>query len=162
MTTWISPTHGQLTLAQVFEKINQFIRVDTFAHYEISVGCDSQNHKSKKLTRFSVAIAVHKVGNGGIYFYRTFEKKIINSIKQRLFEEASYGIEVALEIMDFIEKYHIQLNLQFHLDVNVNAKTESNKVANEIINYVHASGIERVFPKPAGVTASAIADRHSK
>jgi predicted RNase H-related nuclease YkuK (DUF458 family) len=126
------------------------------------VGCDSQNHKSKKLTKFSVAIAVHRVGMGGIYFYRTFDKKIIPSIKQRLFEEASYGIEVALEILDFIEKNKIDISLEFHLDVNVNAKTESNKVANEIINYVHACGIEKVYPKPAGVTASSIADRHSK
>lgn len=159
---WISPTHGYLTLPQVFEKITQFIRADNTAQYEISVGCDSQNHKAKRITRFSIAIAVHRVGNGGIYFYKTFTKPIVVSIKQRLWEEAGYGVTAASDLIEIIDKNHLNYDINFHVDVNVSMKTESNKVANEIINYVRACGIDKVYPKPYGFTASAIADRHSK
>ena len=68
-----SPTHGTLELLQVREKILAFLERDPEQKYQLVVGTDSQPHNGAGVD-FVTAIVVHRVGTGGIYFW----KRIVN------------------------------------------------------------------------------------
>ncbi len=62
-----SPTYGKVSLEQVIDIIKSVIDSAPEYKYKLFVGTDSQNFDETKMV---MVIALHKVGAGGIFFYK--------------------------------------------------------------------------------------------
>ena len=69
-----SPTFGNLDYSQVIAKIAAYIKEDTDSVYKIIVGSDSEAKTGD--VDFVTAIIVHRLGKGGVYFWRKRKRGI--------------------------------------------------------------------------------------
>ena len=154
-----SPTHGWLQLPDVLVKITEFVSSQPDRSYKIIIGTDSQNHNGRG-TDFVTALVVHRVGGGGVYFWKSYTKKRPYHLKERMYEEALTSIEFANEFMTALKDSPrlLEIGLEIHVDVGENGKTRD--IINEIVAMVRGNGFE-VKIKPDSFGASKVADRHS-
>lgn len=150
---------------EMIRLVANYISQDTGKEYEITVGTDSQNHSQTKMVE---VIAIHRVGDGGIFFYRVEYIRKIRSIKDKIIEETARSLdnaqgfldEVGLELLERdIDIDKMNIRFQIHCDIGHKGRTQS--LINEITNWVHSMGYECSI-KPDSYTASGIANRISK
>src|SRR3989304_2636601 len=87
-----SPTFGRLTEGEMFSKLIEYIEESVDYKYNLIIGTDSCVGSD---TIFVNAIVIHRVGHGGRYFYRKIRRRKMESMKQRIFYEATMSIELA-------------------------------------------------------------------
>ena len=163
-----SPTFGPLDWDATLKKIVWFLGRDTEASYEIIIGTDSQGQNGD--VDFVSAIIVHKKGRGGIYFWGKHEVKHLNSLKQRIWQEAFTSLNLAQNFVDDFVKMGILdkdsdrslqetegLNLEIHVDIGPNGETR--ELIADIVGTIRANGF-KVAIKPSSWGASHVADRH--
>lgn len=153
-----SPTYGFLELTQVREKILEFLSKDPDRKYQIVVGTDSQPHNGSGVD-FVTAIVIHRVGTGGIYFWKRVVNKKTYVLRQRMYEEATMSLEMAETVLallhqDGITKYDVEI----HVDIGKFGDTH--EMINEIMGMIRGSGYS-VKIKPESYAASKVADRHT-
>ncbi|KUK09399.1 MAG: hypothetical protein XD49_0564 [Caldanaerobacter subterraneus] len=153
---FISPTKGKMHIDQMFEDIMDFVEGDRQADYRLMVGTDSQPGNS---ICFVTAVIIYRVGKGARYYYRKFYNKKSLTLKQRIFMEATYSIEVANYLFEKLVEADKNINIQIHLDVGENGKTRD--IIKEVVNMVLGCGFEAQV-KPASCGASKVADKHTK
>jgi predicted RNase H-related nuclease YkuK (DUF458 family) len=155
--------------AEMVAIIANYIKQNPEADYEITVGTDSQNHDKTKMVE---VIAVCRVGNGGIFFYRVEFMDKIMDLRQKIYEETSRSLENAhglldeiyLQIVESDEDFDLdKLNIHFvvHCDIGRSRKSKTRVLVQEIMGWVEAEGFECVI-KPDSYTASGIANKFSK
>ncbi len=153
---FISPTHGSLSLQQVFQKIVDFIKEQPEKNYSLIVGSDSFPGEE---TVFVTAIIIHRKGSGGRYFYRKIRQKKIENLKTRIFTEASLSLEIAENIKKMLsENGFSRLPVEIHLDIGRNGATRA--LVKEVIKMIVGSGYIAVT-KPDSYGASKVADRYT-
>ncbi len=153
-----SPTYGELELAQVREKILLFLAKDPERKYELVVGTDSQPHNGSGVD-FVTAIVIHRLGTGGIYFWKRTVNKKHYVLRDRMYEEATMSLEMAEIVLallhrDGITKYDVEI----HVDIGKFGDTH--EMINEITGMIRGSGY-RVKIKPESYAASKVADRYT-
>ncbi|MEK7129491.1 MAG: ribonuclease H-like YkuK family protein [Patescibacteria group bacterium] len=153
-----SPTHGELELPQVREKILSFLAAEPERKYQLVVGTDSQPHNGSGVD-FVTAIVVHRVGMGGIYFWKRVVNKKVYVLRQRMYEEAAMSLEMAETVLallhrDGITKYDVEI----HVDIGKFGKTR--EMITEIVGMIRGSGYT-VKTKPDSYAASKVADRYT-
>ena len=153
-----SPTHGQLPLEEVRVKILDFMARDPEKSYQLVVGTDSQPHNGLGVD-FVTAIVVHRVGIGGIYFWKRIVNKKTYVLRQRMYEEATMSLEMAETVLallhrDGITKYDVEI----HVDIGNIGKTR--EMIAEIVGMIRGSGYT-VRTKPESYAASKVADRYT-
>lgn len=150
---------------EMIEIICNYICKDINAEYEITVGTDSQNHSDTKMVE---VIALHSVGNGGIFFYNAEHIKRISSIRDKIVEETNRSLananglleEIQLNLIDKdIDIEGLNLHLQIHCDIGDKGKSKS--LMTQITNWVNQMGYDCLI-KPNSYTASGIANKISK
>lgn len=154
-----------MTMDEIIDKIARFILKDPDASYEFTVGTDSQNHGQTKMVE---VIAVHRKGNGGIYFYNIEYVRRISNLKQKINEETSRSLNIAnglierLELRlyeDDVDISDLDVSFQIHCDIGRCGKTSM--LIQEITGWVTSCGYVCLI-KPDSYTASGIANKHSK
>jgi len=153
-----SPTYGALELPQIREKILQFLRKEPNRVYQIIVGTDSQPHNGQGVD-FVTAIVVHRLGTGGIYFWKRTVNKKHYVLRTRMYEEATMSLEmaetfIALFKKDGITKYDVEI----HVDIGTRGDTR--EMIQEIVGMIRGSGYA-VKTKPDSYAASKVADRYT-
>lgn len=153
-----SPTYGELELTQVREKILQFLAKDPDRKYDLVVGTDSQPHNGSGVD-FVTAIVIHRLGTGGIYFWKRTVNKKHFVLRDRMYEEAAMSLEMAETVLallhrDGITKYDVEI----HVDIGKFGDTH--EMINEITGMIRGSGY-RVKIKPESYAASKVADRYT-
>lgn len=150
---------------EMIDIICNYIIKDISAEYEITVGTDSQNHSDTKMVE---VIALHNVGNGGIFFYNAEHIKRISLLKDKIIEETNRSLTNAnglLEAIQFnlidkdVDIEGLNLHLQIHCDIGNKGKSKS--LISQIINWVNQMGYDCLI-KPNSYTASGIANKISK
>ncbi len=131
---------------------------DKLAQYRIIIGSDSQKTK-KGSYDFVVALAIHKVGSGGVYFWKREVVAQKMSLKERMYREALMSLTSAEDLSTLfrdngISKYDVEI----HVDIGTNGETKD--LINEICGMVRSNGYE-VKIKPYSFGASKVADRHT-
>lgn len=160
-----SPTRGEVTIEEVAKIVADFIIQDEKAEYSITIGTDSQTYSEVKMVE---VIAIHKVGKGGIYFYKKEFLSPFPSLRQKIFDETSRSLRLAdnfyealeLEFMSrdkTIETYNI--HNQIHCDIGQVGATKS--LIAEITGWVRSAGYECCI-KPESYAASGVANKLSK
>lgn len=153
-----SPTYGKVDLEKLKDIISAYMAQDKKATYDIIVGTDSQKTK-KGGYDFVSALIVHRVGHGGIYFWKRelMERKI--SLKERIYEEAIRSLTTSEHFVSFFKLNGIsKYNIQIHVDIGHNGETR--ELINEVVGMVRGSGYD-VKIKPDSFGASKVADRHA-
>lgn len=153
-----SPTYGKVDLEGLKKVISSFMAADKKAKYEIIVGTDSQKVK-KDSYDFVSALIIHRIGFGGIYFWKrqVIARKI--SLKERIYQEATMSLETSENFIHFfkvngISKYDIQI----HVDIGHNGETRD--MITEVVGMIRGSGYD-VKIKPYSYGASKVADRYT-
>jgi predicted RNase H-related nuclease YkuK (DUF458 family) len=153
-----SPTFGSLTFNSVREKILEFMADSPDHKYHLVVGTDSQP-KNGQGTDFVTAIVIHRIGIGGIYFWKRVieEKKLV--LRYRIYQEATLSLETAEKLLelcrnDGITKYDVEI----HVDIGKFGKTR--EMITEIVGMVRSMGYT-VKTKPESYGATKVADKHT-
>lgn len=153
-----SPTYGKVDLQRLKEIVSSFMKSDKKARYEIIVGTDSQKVENHKYD-FVSALIIHRVGWGGIYFWKRMvqDKKI--SLKERIYQEATMSLETSENFVNFFKTNGIsKYDIQIHVDIGRNGETRD--LITEVVGMIRGSGYE-VKIKPESYGASKVADRYT-
>lgn len=153
-----SPTFGPLTVDVLREKTLNFIETAPEKKYHLIIGTDSQP-KNGQGADFVTAVVIHRVGYGGIYFWKRIieDKKMV--LRTRIYHEAALSLSCAEEILqvfrdDGITKYDIEI----HVDIGAFGSTKD--MISEVVGMVRSFGFN-VKTKPDSYGASKVADRHT-
>ena len=146
----------KLTVPAVIREIKSFIEEKKDFHYKIIVGTDSLRI-SDNLADFVIAIVVHRMGNGGRYFWRRIETSKVFSLRDRIIKEVTFSLETAKKILQEIEKANLQ-NFDFEIHIDVGENGETKKLIQEVVGIVRANNLEPKT-KPESYAASSVADR---
>ena len=159
-TKFQNSKHEWLTLEKVLERIIEFIDEMPEFEYKLSIGTDSMTYKA---SHFVLAIVLHRVGKGGIYFYKRFDHPGIKDLRTKLYKETSFSIETAdlllSSLLDIDEKILDKINFSIHLDIGNNGPTKD--LIKELEGWVMAVGYDYEI-KPNSYAASFVADKYSK
>lgn len=163
---FLRPNGERVSLNEIAKIIANYLSQNLHNEYQITVGTDSQNFDKTKIVE---VIAVHRVGQGGIFFYRINYTPRIDNLRQKIQEETQRSLDIADNLILMIElslldQYNIDLNkinihFQIHCDVGYNGSTKA--LIQEIVGWVQAMGYECAI-KPDSYAASGIANKFSK
>ncbi|MBI3385856.1 ribonuclease H-like YkuK family protein [Candidatus Gottesmanbacteria bacterium] len=153
-----SQTYGDLELPQVRERILSFLAAEPERKYQLVIGTDSQPHNGSGVD-FVTAIVVHRIGVGGIYFWKRVVNKKVYVLRERMYEEASRSLEMAETVLALLHKDGItKYDVEIHVDIGKYGDTRD--MITEIVGMIRGSGYT-VRIKPESYAASKVADRHT-
>ena len=152
-----STLETRLTAQEVVSEIIAYMKSDSARRYRVTIGTDSELAADKDAD-FVTAIVVHRIGNGGRYFWRRFELGKFYTLRDRIIREALISVDVAKDILTQLEKSALRaFEFEIHVDVGVNGPTKA--VIQEVVSMVRANHFE-VRTKPESYAATSVADRH--
>ncbi len=140
-----------MPLIRDIEEVKEFIR-KTSQKTAVYVGCDSRQVKNH--TVFVSVVVVHiDSSRGAKIFWKVDKVPRIRSLRQRLLEEVSRAVYLALEVSEVVGNRPFEV----HLDINPNPEHNSSIILKEAIGYVLAQGLKPVV-KPHSIAATTVAD----
>lgn len=152
-----SPTYGDLEYDEIIEKIALFIKEDSNFKYKVIVGTDSETRN--KTGDFVTAIIVHRLGKGGIYFWRRNLLLNVVAIADRIAKETQLSLELAWDIRDTFRHNGLSgYEPEVHIDVGENGKTRD--MIRWVTGMVRGSGF-RYKIKPEAYGATKVADKYT-
>ena len=156
-----SPSKGPISILGVAEEIINFLAEDPKGSYKIIIGTDSSGSKTPD---FVTAIIMHHVGKGGRYFWKRFPAELMHSIREKIYKEVNYSLEVTATLIQELQtvlkerKCLVNYSLEIHVDIGENGATK--EVVKEVVGVVRANGFD-VKIKPESYAASTVADRYT-
>jgi len=151
----------KVTLSDVVEEIIEFMKFKPDCFYKITIGSDSDIFEDKT-AEFVTAIVIHRVGNGGRFFWKKEKGKKFFNLHDRIIQEVLFSVETA---NNFINELKNKLNskqinnlkwgFELHVDVGENGPTKS--LIQEVVGIVKAHNFE-AKTKPESYAASNVAD----
>lgn len=153
-----SPTYGEVELPQIRRTILSFMAAEPERKYQLVIGTDSQPHNGSGVD-FVTAIVVHRIGVGGIYFWKRIVNKKVYALRQRMYEEAAMSLETAETVLALLHKDGVtKYDVEIHVDIGKFGDTR--EMIAEIVGMIRGSGYV-VKTKPESYAASKIADRYT-
>jgi len=153
-----SPTYGKIDLERLKKLISSYMSADKKAKYEVIVGTDSQKME-KNGYDFVSALVIHRIGFGGIYFWKREINNKKMGLKERIYHEAIMSLETSENFVNFFKTNGIaRYDIQIHVDIGHNGETRD--MINEVSGMIRGSGYD-VKIKPYSYGASKVADRHT-
>jgi hypothetical protein len=147
----------KITAEEVVKEIIAYMHAEPARHYRVTIGTDSELLNTKNAD-FVTAIVVHRVGNGGRYFWRRFVLGKFHTLRDRIIREVLISLEVAQEILTELKKSDLpEFEFEIHADIGANGPT--NAVIQEVMGMIRAHNFEGKM-KPESYAASNVADRH--
>lgn len=157
--TFSSPTRGLLTLDEMVQDLFSEIEGSAQDEYQIMVGTDSQAKSAAKSVTFVTAVIIHHVGKGGRYYIHREQQQHIYSLRQRMFTEATFSLEIGSLLSDRFDAFGGARPLEVHLDVGERGATK--QLVHELVSWITQSGYQAKI-KPDSYCASKVADRYTK
>ena len=147
----------RMTVDEVVRNIVDFMKVEPARHYRVTIGTDSELLREKKAD-FVTAIVVHRVGNGGRYFWRRLELGKFHNLRDRIIKEVLISLEVAEKVLAALKQFPLpEFDFEIHADIGENGPTKV--MIQEVVAMIRASNFQ-VQTKPGSYAASNVADRH--
>jgi len=148
----------KMSSEQIVREMIRFMQEDEKRNYKIIIGSDSERNPSGTAD-FVTAIVIHRVGNGGRYFWRRIvpQRKFYN-LHDRILEEVLMSLDVAKELLETTKQFAMpKYDFEIHVDVGENGATRV--MIQELVGMVRANNFE-AKTKPESYAASKVADRH--
>ena len=153
-----SQTFGECDLPILRKHLLSYLAAQPERQYRLVIGTDSQA-KNGHATDFVVAFIVHRVGAGGIYFWKRIVDEKPYVFKQRIYQEAIYSLQAAEEFLTLLKKDGVsKYDVEIHVDIGKIGETRT--MIAEIVGMIRSSGY-RVKTKPDSYAASKVADRYT-
>jgi len=148
----------KLNTRQVIAEIIRFMQEDDKRRYKIIIGTDSARDEDNTAD-FVTAIIVHRVGNGGRYFWRRIDEEVkFHTLRDRIINEVLLSLEVAKEVLVILKDFGASnFDFEIHADVGENGETKT--MIAEVVGMIRAYNFE-ARTKPESYGASKVADRH--
>lgn len=147
----------RMTVDEVVRAIVDFMKIAPTRHYKVTIGTDSEL-LAGKTADFVTAIVVHRVGNGGRYFWRRFELGKFHNLRDRIIKEVLVSLEVAEKVLSELKKFPLpEFDFEIHADIGENGPTKA--MIQEVVAMIRASNFQ-AKTKPESYAASNVADRH--
>lgn len=147
----------RMTVDEVVRAIVDFMRMEPARHYKVTIGTDSELLAGKKAD-FVTAIVVHRVGNGGRYFWRRFELGKFHNLRDRIIREVLISLEIAEKVLSELKKFPLpDFDFEIHADIGEHGPTKA--LIQEVVAMIRANNFS-VKTKPESYAASNVADRH--
>jgi len=147
----------KFNIEQIGREVSRFMSEDKSRRYKIIIGSDSDGHNEEKID-FITAIVIHRVGNGGRYFWRRTKLPKFHILRDRIIKEVLLSIEVAKEILTVFKTFDIpEFDFEIHVDIGENGETKA--LIQEMTGMIRAYDFE-ARTKPESYAASKVADRH--
>lgn len=132
----------------IIHEINQGYRL------KICIGTDSQVFKDA--VEFATVIVFLREKRGGFMFIENSTLKQKVSLKERMILEVSRSVDIAYQLCDLLDKYHVELEV--HADINTDSEFKSNIALKEAMGYIKGMGF--VFKaKPDAFASTSVADK---
>lgn len=152
-----TPLGLKLNTRQVIDEIVNFMKEDDKKSYKVIIGSDSEKRKDD-MADFVTAILVHRVGNGGRYFWKRVELDKIYNLRSRIIQEVMFSLEIAQEVLAILKNSDApHFEFEVHADVGENGETKT--MISEVVGMIRAYNFE-ARTKPESYAASKVADRH--
>ncbi|MBI2035489.1 MAG: ribonuclease H-like YkuK family protein [Candidatus Liptonbacteria bacterium] len=147
----------KLDATEVAKAIVDFMAQEQNFFYKVIIGSDSLRLADNSAD-FVTAVVVHRVGNGGRYFWRRLEIKKFYTLRDRIINEVLMSIEVAQNVLRELKSLGaVNFDFEIHADIGENGATKS--MIQEVVGMIRAYNFE-VKTKPDSYAASKVADRH--
>lgn len=121
---------------------------------KVCIGTDSQVRGAE--TEFATVIVFLREGKGGFMFIHNEKTLLRYSIKERMLVEVARSIEIAYELCDLFDKYHV--DMEVHADINTNPNFKSNEALREAMGYILGMGFA-FKAKPEAFASSSCANK---
>jgi hypothetical protein len=148
---------ARLSLEAVVREVAAFMAGDASRRYRLTIGTDSELLNDKNAD-FVTAIVVHRIGNGGRYFYHRFELGKFHTLRDRIIREALISVDVAKDVLEEVKKYQLP-DFEFEIHADIGEYGPTKVLIQEVVGMVRANNFE-VKTKPESYAASNVADRH--
>jgi predicted RNase H-related nuclease YkuK (DUF458 family) len=149
----------QLSPEQVVRELVRFMREDKERMYKLTIGTDSEL-SAGKTADFVTAIVIHRVGNGGRYFWRRIEGgRIFHTLRERILEEVLISLDVAKHFLELVRATPELPHFDFEIHVDVGENGATRIMIQELVGMVRANNFE-ARTKPESYAASNVADKH--
>ncbi len=153
-----SPTLGQVDQERMVARIREFVAASHDHNYRLIVGTDSLPNSAGQVYLVT-AIVLHRVGNGGVYFWKRQLTNKLVTLRDRMYAEALTSIGTAQKLETIPElKPLLQKNIEIHVDVGEFGPTR--EMIQELVGMIIAHGYS-AKTKPESFAASKVADRHT-
>ncbi len=156
----------KLNLDQVVQEILRFMQANPLAHYKVTVGTDSERLPNKNAD-FVSAVVVHRVGNGGRYFWRRFELGKFHTLRDRIIKEVLLSLDLGKALLLELKKMSSPEGpgavavprWEFEIHADVGEYGETRAMIQEVVGMIRANNFAAIT-KPGSYAASNVADRH--
>ncbi len=146
----------KLTADEVVGEVIDFMNQATDYTYKVMIGTDSQLYNTTKAD-FVTAVVVHRLGNGGRYFWRREKLSGFHTLRDRMIREALMSLDIAKEILASLKNQKApEFGFEIHVDVGQNGETKV--MIQELVGMIRANNFE-VRTKPESYAASSVADK---
>jgi predicted RNase H-related nuclease YkuK (DUF458 family) len=126
--------------------------------YTVWVGTDSQVNNKVKKVNYSTCIVLHKKGKGARIFISKAKENHVNSLRQRLMNEAWKSLSVSFLLQKILPA---NAEIVIDLDINKSKKFKSGQYYQELAGMIVGQGFKcRV--KPDAWAAQTVADKFSR
>lgn len=151
---------GNFDFDGLIRELVSYIRSTSDAHYHIVVGSDS---RADEEVRFVTAVGIHRIGNGGRYFWSRSSPQKCVTLHDRIYKEAMQSITLTQELRSRLkdilgEEFFWDNKITVHLDVGFNGPTRD--LIDGVVGMVKGYGFEAAI-KPDSFGAFVLADRHT-
>lgn len=147
----------RLSPEEVVREVVAYMAAEPARRYKVTIGTDSEL-LSNKNADFVTAIVVHRIGNGGRYFWRRFELGKFHTLRDRMIQEVLVSLDIAKEVLSELNQFPLpDFDFEIHADIGENGPTKA--VIQEIVGMIRAHNF-MVKTKPESYAASNVADRH--
>ena len=127
--------------------------------FKLRLNIDSTKSPKVEKIETITAIVIHRVGHGGIYFWKRIINKKVYALRQRMYTEALLSLEMAETVIALLHKDGVtKYDVEIHVDIGKYGKTR--EMLNEIVGMIRGNGYA-VRTKPDSFGASCVADRHT-
>lgn len=160
---FFNPTQGRISFDQVITSLFDFIQEEPGHHYRVIIGTDSKEGKSRiPVQVFVTALIIHRIGQGGRYYWRRTIQKNLHGIREKIYQEAFLSLQASQELLEELKQYpgnHLSnYHVEIHVDMGVNGPTRT--LIREVVGMIESMGfIAKVKPESFG--ASQVAHRHT-
>ncbi|MEK9180033.1 MAG: ribonuclease H-like YkuK family protein [Patescibacteria group bacterium] len=153
----LSSTGFKMTVAEAVNEIVAFMRADLRRKYRVMIGTDSELLSGQDAD-FVTAVVVHRVGNGGRYFWRHVDAGKVFNLRDRIIKEVLISLDVARGILTELKKFPLpEFDFEIHADIGENGPTKP--MIQEVVAMIRANNFQ-ARTKPESCAASNVADRH--
>lgn len=149
---------SKIEVRDVVQRMASFMAADTRRSYKVTIGTDSEALHDKRAD-FVTAIVVHRVGNGGIYFWRRIVGgQKFHTLRERIYNEVLLSLEIAHLFLETAKAEQLpHFDFEIHVDVGEGGETKS--MLQELVGMIRANNFT-AKTKPDSYAASKVADRH--